>query len=432
MHKRKLCFEINSTVDVAGGINSTNEQREIILDADSENTCAYNAGTKTSLDDFFQYDGIKNSTICLVDGCEIKFTNYYKSTLRRHIISFHPELLDIIEPIKRRCTPKEKCGNSRIMEIRKLLVELTTVHGRPIAIVDDEAMVKILNMAADSKEKMFTAAQLQKDIFEAERQIKCSITGYVKGKMVSVLTDIASRYGRSILGVNIQYIIDNDLVIRTVGTIRMKSAHSGKYIAELIRDNLQMYGISIDHIYTYTSDNGANVVKAREELEKLIHSPQEEHEPADDTSNDDHIVEAILADEDDEGITLSSMSTPNFDRPTADNCHSCLMCQLQTETDPDRIQSITEHINAIFAMNENGQRDCVAGLLCAAHTLQLAINDAIKKLETKTGLLRKAKDVCLRLRRQNILDIISSRKLPMPILNNVTRWNSTFCMVFVY
>lgn len=263
---------------------------------------------------------------------------------------------------------------------------------------------------------------------------------------MSILTDIVSKYGRSVLGVNVQYIIDDDLTVRTTGMIRIKSSHTGKYIAELIKDNLQEHGVSIDHIYGYTSDNGSNVVKAREEIENLFSAPNG-HEGADaatndvvlhdDTTNDDAIdsdqiiVDAILADEDDETI-LNSMLNDNDDDATPSSSHSCLMCQSQKETDPDQIQSITEQIKAIFAIAENGNGQCVVGLLCAAHTLQLAVNESIKKFEKRTGLLKKCKHICLCLRRQNILDIITSKNLPRPILNNATRWNSTFSMVSIF
>lgn len=187
MAKRKLCYDSISTED---GVNNNNHIAvivpEIVCDFTTENT----VGSRTSLDDIFQYNGINNSTKCLVGGCEITFSGYYKSTLRRHIIICHAELIDVIEPIKRRCTYKAKCEKSRIVEIRKLLVELATVHGRPLMIVNDEPMVKILKMAANSEQKIFTREQLKEDIFEAERQIKFCIVEEVKGKMVSVMTDI--------------------------------------------------------------------------------------------------------------------------------------------------------------------------------------------------------------------------------------------------
>lgn len=68
-------------------------------------------------------------------------------------MSCHNEYLDVIEPMKKRHVSQAKCDNSRTLKIRKLLVELATAYGRPITMVDDEPMVEILNMAANSDKK---------------------------------------------------------------------------------------------------------------------------------------------------------------------------------------------------------------------------------------------------------------------------------------
>lgn len=100
------------------------------------------------------------------------------------------------------------------------------------------------------------------NIEEAYSYIQMQIKSEVKDILVSLMVDIRSKRGKSILGMQIQYIRDGQIKIRTIGMIRMLKPHTGAYIAELIEKKLKEYSISLDQIYSFTTDNGANMLKA--------------------------------------------------------------------------------------------------------------------------------------------------------------------------
>ncbi|XP_034475521.1 uncharacterized protein LOC117782610 [Drosophila innubila] len=71
---------------------------------------------------------------------------------------------------------------------------------------------------------------------------------------------------KAILGVNLQMIqaslSKTAIVIKTLGMIELTDAHTGMYIKEKILDILHDYEITLDQVFSITSDNGKNMIKA--------------------------------------------------------------------------------------------------------------------------------------------------------------------------
>lgn len=65
---------------------------------------------------------------------------------------------------------------------------------------------------------------------------------------------------------------------------------------------------------------------------------------------------------------------------------------------------------------------------CAAHTLQLAILDACNDPDIQETIT-SARIIVKRLLTQSIINIIRANKKPLPVLDCVTRWNSTVDML---
>lgn len=65
---------------------------------------------------------------------------------------------------------------------------------------------------------------------------------------------------------------------------------------------------------------------------------------------------------------------------------------------------------------------------CAAHTLNLAVEDTLNETNLKK-VIQKFRNLAIRLRIPTIYDILKSRKLPQPKKDVETRWNSTYDMV---
>ena len=91
--------------------------------------------------------------------------------------------------------------------------------------------------------------------------------------MVNIKTDLCTRRGRHIRGSNIQTVIDGELKIITAAVKEMTGRATGAEIRKVLLESLQVKSflkacrsleLMRQILYTLTTDNGANVVKAGE------------------------------------------------------------------------------------------------------------------------------------------------------------------------
>lgn len=356
---------------------------------------------------------------------------FYTTSLRRHIASFHPELTGVKSPRKRTKRKQRKVPDVEKI-IRQHLVELVTTCGRPLAILNDPPMRKILRLATNLENNHFTIENLKKDIAAAEQDLKQTIIAETRGKLVSLALDIVTKYGRSFLGVNVQYVLDEELTLRTLGVIAMNKSHTGVYICEMVLDILKDYQIDIRQLYSITTDNGKNVVKSIKDLQKLIDQlfglPSVVNSDSDtDSDTEGQDIDIIMDDDEYSNVAqlLENVRQPRAEEPTQQSISGMLSVIGNTS---DAMQTLLRTIGEeIEKSSEDIER--MSALFCSAHTLQLAIVDGIKKWDDEYGLLAKSRRSIKKLRTPNIITIIRQKKLSLPVLNNNTRWNTIYLMV---
>lgn len=158
------------------------------------------------------------------------------------------------------------------------------------------------------------------------------------------------------------------------------TSHTAEYICTSILESLQSYEINISQINSVTTDNGANMVR----LVKILQQIDEE-----------------------------------FDN----SCEFAFITnQKQQNNFEDQFNNVFEE--AMHLWREKYQ-NIVMGVRCSAHTLQLAVQDGLAKPEYAKLLIEKCRVIVHKLLTQNVLNIIKSRNLKNPIIDNKTRWSST-------
>ncbi|XP_065314825.1 zinc finger BED domain-containing protein 4-like [Gordionus sp. m RMFG-2023] len=207
-------------------------------------------------------------------------------------------------------------------------------------------------------------------------------------KLISLKLDIATRYDRSILGINIQFIDNGEIKLRTLCMKEIKERHTSEYLKKIILDVLNEHEIRIDQIYTITTDNAANMIKL---IKLLIHHDEEDDE--DDILND-YLDNDNLNNNDD--IIVNENEEPFFN---------------------------IENINLV-----PHTRSMLMGIRCASHTFQLAINDCIKN-SNEIVIINKARNICKKIRNQTTMSILSKLNLKKPLIDCCTRWNSIYLML---
>lgn len=328
--------------------------------------------------DIFLYDEEAKKSECILlknnkkCGSTIKGCRPYN--LKRHVRIVHRDFeANIIE--------NEHTLNLSSEYIHNACVEMVTLNGRPFTCVNDSGFLKIINPLLDFIEKKHgNKINVTKDIIKSQMQNVCDrIRQYImdetKHSLVSVMIDTATRSTRAILGVNIQYIIDGRIVVRTLKMLHLTERHTGKYLARAVVDTLKEFNISVRQIYSQTTDNAANVLLSTKLLDELA-----EAENADD-------------------------GNPSTFEAIEEEFYVELMKEVERE----------------FFQTKDVQ-DHVMKLSCGEHTFQLAFNDALKRCNETADLIEKIRSVAKKLRTPNIVNALKEKKLNFPLLDNDTRW----------
>lgn len=239
-------------------------------------------------------------------------------------------------------------------------------------------------------------------------------------RMFCLKFDLATRKDRHILGVSVQYVDEWKLVVRHIAMTAVVKAQTALVIKDEIKEILEGIEINKNLIYTTTTDNGANVLKASklllDEIEWDLSRKRSDGvwsdcddesmdvDEGEDSDEDEEIVEGIIADG-----TIADGDIEGGD--------SELVLQLSETQSTASMSSFNDDPEITTGFSND--------LHCAAHTVQLGVNDflrryesTINKIKVTVKKLRKAFDAIA-------LDI----RPPKPTLANITRWSSTYTMV---
>lgn len=262
-------------------------------------------------------------------------------------------------------------------------LEMATKGGLPLSFISNSGFKKVIEplTAKLNIERQLNVTNLKAVIYDTAKQIKIQIKNETKDKLLSIKIDAVTRQCRSLLGINVQYILNEEIVIKTLAIKELQERHTGYYIKNVILDVLKEYNIALKQIYCVTSDNGRNMIKAtnllREQLETEI---IEESDDSDDDNTDNE--------------------------------------------DQENVINLNE-VEDLISKESNGLVNCIR---CAAHTLQLVVSDALKEANL-SAKISECRRLAVALRKPNICIQIKAQNKRMPKLNVPTRWNSSYDMI---
>lgn len=220
--------------------------------------------------------------------CKQKLISEQSYNLKRHITSKHPDVASIggLTQENEELGDQPPSRTSRIwvkMERNQFLIDMVrwaTECNLPMNFFSKDCVRNVLGPLEDAlhvqrvtKRQIITYAEVVHD------RIEKFITSEARGRLVCIKADLASRKGRSVLGINAQYVKDGKIIVRALGMIERFDRNTGQRLAEEILELLKRFSISIPNIYTFTTDNGSNFLKAGSILrmeQELSVSPSEE------------------------------------------------------------------------------------------------------------------------------------------------------------
>lgn len=339
-------------------------------------------------------NGNKNQ-ICQINDCGHKYSS--ASAAIRHIRKQHDNVYKTIQANKE---SRNESSHNTFFEIRvkvnpdkiwNACVDLVTLNALPLSAVEYPAFKTILKpyviaLKRQGIDLIVNRQNIKTKVGERVQAIKNRIISESKNKMVCLMLDIASRYNRSVLGVNISYFDDGKIRIRTIGMHVLRFSHTASNLKDLIVKNLQEFNIRLEQIIAVTTDNGKNLLKtiafSNDELQKtqIFEDDTESDEFIDHDIFDDVYYEDLLAE----------------------------------------VRSMFKEIN---------HTSLIHGISCGAHCLHLVVTKALKKSPESLQLIEKCRNLAKKLRCPTFRQMLRSAGESMAILDVNTRWNSIYSMV---
>lgn len=251
----------------------------------------------------------------------------------------------------------------------------------------------------------------------------------VADRFVSLMIDIGSKNNVSLLSICTQFIIEDRIQIRNIGMVQLHKRHKSGYIKQMIADQLDAFELEKPQVVSLTTDNASNM----RATVKLFD---------DDIDVDEDETEAETAELDETAIqdrvrTLQINSETQCD---LDNIRLRDLLRQYSNVDDDAVDdtllSILDDQSVFSEVAESVELDFrkttfnVNGVPCSAHTLQLAVNEALDISSAK--IIISLCRIAAKLLRREIYayELIEAGIFIKAIrLNCAVRWSSTYRMV---
>lgn len=219
-----------------------------------------------------------DTSVCLV--CEKKLKGHRTANIKRHYKLMHnkhfdesdsdTEIQQLSSIVKKKSKHRQVYLKMDKNKFLKCCAGLVTVKNIPFRIFDDMDYFKELISPYEEEFKVnLNSKNISLIVTQAATKMKEVIRKNVNKRMISLKVDIATRMEKHILGINIQYIKDYKICINTLGMLQIKKKHTGEFLKTEIINCLREYNLDINQVYSSTTDNGANVVKASKMLKEL-------------------------------------------------------------------------------------------------------------------------------------------------------------------
>lgn len=365
---------------------------------------------------------------CLVSNCGKLLCGKKIQNLCTHLKTKHSGLYET--NVKSAIDPKILAFER--LKLIQNCTEMVTVNGRVFAALNDSGFRKIMSEKIIFLQENGYGDGLSAPKYTAVKEyihfvvhkIEEKIKNEVKNKFVSLMIDSATKNNRSIVGLNVQYLLDGAITIRCIGMIHMNESQSGKNLFAAVMKRLDIFGIKLSQLIAITSDNGKNMVSMTNVFNSNYIYPDSELDSMEEMP--------IVIDED-------NIDVGTFDADIDDDLEvqlQFLQLDLNNADIESALGTILDDVNNYWSLLENLGNDFamkqlyITGIRCGTHTFQLGVKDALEhgSIKPYIALCRLA---CKELRKKTNIWVLQKNNISfkLPRIDRATRWNSIHLMV---
>lgn len=294
--------------------------------------------------------------------------------------------------------------NDSVFEERRLrhiqyLTEIVTVNGRPFKCLKDSGLIGLGSRELKCLQDAGYGKGLTGDPTPAvinhieylSSEIMNASKLEAKNSLVSLMVDIGTRNGRDILGLSMQFMRDDQVIIRSIGLILLTTSHTAANIEAEMLVCLCKFDIKSFQVISITSDNASNMLKMVKlfnrspeggRSEKYGHSENEidEGEPSHELFKNANVYDDDFINAEIEGIIdeFNSIQSMSYDElREAEKRDAEILEILDDSSHYIDLLKLLQNDFAIHTLNSNG-------IKCAVHSAHTAISRE-ESLEGTTG-----------------------------------------------
>lgn len=255
-------------------------------------------------------------------------------------------------------------------------VELVTVNGFPFVLLSASGMRGFIDFRIDYLHKRgfglpaINRHNIIKELQLASDLIVDEIKEEISGKIISLMFDTATKKTLAVLGVNTTFMVNDEVMFRTLGVIQINERHTAVNLADLIHDILRKFDISLDQVFSITTDNARNVTNVSKVLNSVAESANSESTCAEEPDYCD-----LHGDENEEIGAENQAELDKIMNQAAFFENLLIGATANILTTHDLIKLINQ-VN------------------CGTHTFQLSVNDALKE-SNADEIIQQVKDMCI-------------------------------------
>lgn len=295
-------------------------------------------------------------------------------------------------------------------------IELVTVNGYPFAMLNSSGMRGFIETrlqairSAGGHAVPINRYDIVNQVARESDRIKNYIAAELSGKIFSLMFDVCTIATLSMLGVNVTYMKGAKVACHSLGTIKIDERHTGVNMAAMLYDILDEYQLSLKQVFSVTTDTAKNATATSEVLNLVANSKENENDIAEESIFDTE----SNSDEFDFGLDIKNEAE----------------LQKIIENMAAHTQLVNEMVQSIGSQNTSIMQ--VNHVNCGTHVLQLAIKDTLDETDAD-DIIKIVHDMCVVMRTQIVMIAIRKigSKVILPPLDNATRWNSKFIMVYI-
>lgn len=263
---------------------------------------------------YFNFDNEANCNKCLVENCIKNIKGNLKYNLKRHIVTNHKEVAknekwvdDESDDVPKKKLKKTVKVALDAETVKKACVEMVTLNALPLKIMEHTGFKRIMQPIADALNLRVSPALVKNDVLRCGKQMREIVSAKLQNRMICLKMDSATRHQRNVLGINVQYIDEqNKIQIHTLAMLTIEKRQTAENLKIEVLKVLDLYNIKLWQIYSVTVDNGANMLKSVELLKTLLN-------------------ELLNLDDEDENISGDTEADANIDEQEYQNTDGLLM-----------------------------------------------------------------------------------------------------------